>query len=216
MESKVSHEDLFRLGDIGDYKVTDDILPIGSATIIAINFAAMLTRLGLIGGNSLNTFFDTFGLEGILANTSLIVIMFQLARWGYTKAYTDTGHAWSPFVFVCALLVVQLIHDILFYYGAINAIPIGNNEMIDALKKYSNEHGPRALAGHAAFLIFVATLAMFFKERSFLFTFIAVNLTLYLLPFVLTTFGPKPPAPKPPPEKKPTTPDMPRLSGPRY
>lgn len=212
----MSHDDIFRLGDIGDYKVTDDIIPIGSATIIAINFAAMLTRVGLIGGYSLNTFFDTFGLEGILANVSLIVIMFQVARWGYTKAYTETGHAWSPFVFVCSLIVVQLLHDVLFYYGAINAIPIGNNEMIDALKKYANEHGPRALAGHAAFLIFVGVLAMFFKERSFLFTFIAVNLTLYVLPFVITTFGPKPPAPKPAPEKKQARPEMPGWNGPRY
>lgn len=212
MDSKGSQEDLFRLGDIGDYKVTDDILPIGSATIIAINFAAMLTRMGIIGGNSLNTFFDTFGLEGILANSSLIVIMFQIARWGYTKAYTETGHSWSPFVFVCALLVVQLLHDVLFYYGAINVIPVGNNEMIDALKKYSKEHGSRALAGHAAFLIFVAVLAMFFKERSFLFTFIAVNLTLYMLPFVITTFGPKPPAP-PAVEKKQVSPGW---NGPRY
>ena len=212
MDSKGSQDDLFRLGDIGDYKTTDDILPIGSATIIAINFAAMLTRMGIIGGNSLNTFFDTFGLEGILANTSLIVIMFQIARWGYTKAYTETGHSWSPFVFVCALLVVQLLHDVFFYYGAINAIPIGNNEMIDALKKYSKEHGSRALAGHAAFLIFVAVLAMFFKERTFLFTFIAVNLTLYILPFVITTFGPKPPPP-PVVEKKQVSPGW---NGPRY
>ena len=212
MDSKGSQDDFFRLGDIGDYKVTDDILPIGSATIIAINFAAMLTRMGIIGGNSLNTFFDTFGLEGILANTSLIVIIFQIARWGYTKAYTETGHSWSPFVFVCALLVVQLLHDVFFYYGAINAIPIGNNEMIDALKKYSKEHGSRALAGHAAFLIFVAVLAMFFKERTFLFTFIAVNLTLYMLPFVITTFGPKPPPP-PVVEKKQVSPGW---NGPRY
>ena len=214
MDFKPSSDDLFRLGDIGDYKITDDILPIGSATIIAINFAAMMTRVGLIGGRSLNTYFDSFGLEGILANTSLIVIMFQVARWAYTRAYTDTGHSWSPFVFVCALLGVQLIHDVLFYYGAINLIPIGNNEIIDVLKKYSKEHGPRALAGHAAFLIFVAVLAMFFKERSFLFTFMVVNLTLYMLPFVITTLGPKPPPPPPPaPEKAAPTPGW---NGPRY
>ena len=84
--------------------------------------------------------------------------------------------------------------------------------MIDALKKYSKEHGSRALAAHAAFLIFVAVLAMFFKERSFLFTFIAVNLTLYMLPFVITTFGPKPPAP-PVVEKKQVSPGW---NGPRY
>jgi len=215
MDFKPSADDLFRLGDIGDYKVTDDILPIGSATIIAINFVAMLTRLGLVGGKSLNTYFDTFGLEGILANASLIVIMFQVARWGYTKFYTEGGRPWSPFVFVCTLIVVQILHDLLFYYGVINVVPSGNNEMIDALKKYSQENGSRALAGHAAFLIFVGVLAMFFKERSLLFTFLAVNIALYLLPYVITTFGPKPPPP-PAPEKKKGPPDMAGWNGPRY
>jgi len=215
MEFKASADDIFRLGDIGDYKQADDILPIASATVIAINFATILTRLGVIGGNSLNAYFDTFGLEGILANTSLIVILFQVARWGYTRFYTETGHAWSPFVFVCALIVVQLIHDVLFYYGAINLIPSGNNEMIDALKKYSKEHGPRALAAHAAFLIFVVALSMFFKERSMIFIFITVSLSLYMLPYAVTTFGPKPPPP-PAPEKKKENPDMAGWNGPRY
>jgi hypothetical protein len=194
MEFKASADEFFKLGDIGDYKSADDIIPIGSATIVAINFATILTRMGVIGGQSLNTYFDTFGLEGILANVSLIVIMFQVARWGYTSFYAKT-HAWSPFVFVCLLIFVQLIHDLLFYYGAINLVPTGNNEMIDALKRYSKEHGPRALAAHAAFLIFVGAIAMFFKERSMIFTIIVVTITMYMLPYAITTFGPKPPAP---------------------
>jgi len=191
MEFKASADEFFKLGDIGDYKSADDIIPIGSATVVAINAATMLTKLGVIGGQSLNAYFNTFGLEGILANVSLIVIMFQVARWLYTTFYAKT-HPWSPFVFVCVLIFVQLIHDLLFYYGAINLIPSGNNEMIDALKKYSKEHGPRALAAHSAFLIFVGAIAMFFKERSIIFTVITVTLMMYLLPYIITTFGPKP------------------------
>ena len=205
MDSKQSDE-LFRLGDIGDFKSAEDIIPIGSATIFAINIAAMMTRLGLVGGKTLNTYFDTFGLEGILANTSLIVILFQLARYGYTKFYTEAGKAWSPFVFVCALLVVQVLHDLFFYFGVINMVPSGNNEMIDALKKYSVENGSRALASHAGFLILVAVAAMFLKERSLIFIIMLSIFTLYLLPYVLTTFGPRPPPPPPPPEKKETGP----------
>jgi len=85
-------------------------------------------------------------------------------------------------------------------------IPAGKNDMIDAMKKYATENGPRALAGHAAFLIFVAVIAMFLKESSFLFTFILVNITLYMLPFMVTTVGVKPPPPpaSPPKEKKET------------
>lgn len=188
-------EDIFRLGNIGDFKETDDLIPIGSAVIFIINIAAILARIGLIGGRSLNTYFDAFGLEGILANTSLIVILFQIARWIYTKTYAE-GRDWSPFVFVCVLIGVQLLHDALFYYGIINVVPSGNNEMIDAMKKYSQENGSRALAGHAAFLIFVAVAAMFLKERSLQFTVIITIISLYILPYVITTFGPRPPVVK--------------------
>ena len=205
-------DDIFRLGDIGDYAETDDLIPIGSAVIFIINIAAILTRIGAIGGKSLNTYFDAFGLEGILANTSLIVIMFQIARWIYTKGFTEGGRAWSPFIFVCVLIAVQLLHDAMFYYGVINVVPTGNNEMIDALKKYSHENGSRALAGHAAFLIFVAITAMFLKERSLQFTVMATVIALYLLPYVITTFGPKPPPPPPPPPK----PETAGWNGPRY
>ena len=213
MEFKAS-EELFTLGDISDYNNPDDILPIGSATVIAINFVAALSRSGLIGGQSLNTYIDTFGLEGALANITLVLILFQIARWSYTKFYTETSHGWSPFVFVCALIVVQMIHDVVFYYGAINMIPGGKNEMIDVLKKYSNEHGPRALAAHAAFLIFVGIIAMFFKERSFIFLFIVTTVAFYALPYVITTFGPKPPPPPPPPpSEKPIVKAPPSIPG---
>jgi hypothetical protein len=202
MEFKAPTDDLFRLGDIGDYKNAEDIIPIGSATIFAINAAAVLTRMGFVGGKSLNTYFDTFGLEGILANTSLIVILFQLTRFAYTKLYTEAGKAWSPFVFVCALIVMQILHDLFFYFGVINVVPSGNNEMVDAMKRYSVENGPRALASHAGFLILVAVVAMFLKERSLMFILMTSIFTLYLLPYVLTTFGPKPPPPPPPPAEK--------------
>ena len=202
MDFKPSTEEIFKLGDIGDYKQSDDLLAIGSATIFVINLAAALTRIGLIGGKALNTYFDLFGLEGILANTSLIVIMFQIARLGYTKFYTDGGRPWSPFVFVCFLILVQVLHDLLFYYGVINVLPSGSNEMIDALKKYSQENGSRALAGHAAFLIFVGIVAMFLKERSLTFIIMISAFTLYIMPYVITTLTPKPPPPPPPSEKK--------------
>ena len=197
--------ELFVLGDIGNYKEINDFAPIISASLIGINTAVTLSRFGSMGGLSMNAYFDTFGLEGILANTSFMVIMFQMARWAYTTFYTSGERPWSPFVFVCILIAIEFLHDLIFYYGPLKSIPSGKNDMIDALKRYAAENGSRALAGHAAFLIFVAVIAMFLKESTFLFTFIVVNVTLYMLPFMITTLGPKPPPPPPPPpsqEKK--------------
>jgi hypothetical protein len=213
MDFKPSVDDIFKLGDIGDYRQSDDLLAIGSATVFVINAVAVLTRIGAISSKVLNTYFTIFGLEGILANASLIVIMFQIARFGYTKFYTEGGRPWSPFVFICFLIGVQILHDIIFYYGVINVVPTGNNEMVDALKKYSHENGSRALAGHAAFLIFVGVAAMFLKERSLMFIIMTSAFTLYLMPYVITTLGPKPPAP--PPKKEEPSP-QPGWNGPRY
>jgi hypothetical protein len=216
MDFKPSAEEIFKLGDIGNYRESDDLLAIGSSTIFVINAAAVLSRIGVIGSKALNTYFDLFGLEGILANTSLIVIMFQVARLGYTKFYTEGGRPWSPLVFVCFLIAVQILHDIIFYYGVINIVPTGNNKMVDALKKYSQENGSRALAGHAAFLIFVGIAAMFLKERSLMFIIMTSAFTLYLMPYILTSLGPKPAPPPPPPKQAEAAPQMPGWNGPRY
>ena len=191
--------ELFVLGDIGNYKNVDDFAPIVSASLIGMNFAVTLSRFGSMGGFSMNAYFDTFGLEGILANTSFLVIMFQLTRWAYTTFYTSGERPWSPFVFVCILIAMEFLHDLIFYYGPLKSIPAGKNDMIDALKRYAAENGSRALAGHAAFLIFVAVIAMFLKESTFVFTFIVISVTLYMLPFMITTLGPRPPPPPPPP-----------------
>lgn len=209
-------DEIFKLGDIGDFRDTNDLWPISSASIVAMNFGIAAARLGGIGGLSLNTYFDTFGLEGFLANTAWLVVLFQVARWFYTTFYTlGASRPWSPFVFVCILIGVQILHDMFFYFGLIKLIPSGKNEMIDALKKYANENGSRALPGHSAFLIFVAVLAMWLKETSLMFSFLVLTVALYALPFAMTTFGPKPPAPPPPPKKQEAF-GMPQWNGPRF
>lgn len=195
--------DSWELGDIGDFRATDDLWPIGSAAVVGVNFAVALAKLGGVGGLTLSTYFDTFGLEGILANASWVVILMQAARWIYTTFYAEAGSkAWSPFVFVCILILVQLIHDLLFYYGLVRSLPSGRNEMVDALKRYANAYGPRALFGHSAFLLFTAIVAMFLKETTFVTSFLILNLALYMLPLVITVISAPPPKPVAPPAEK--------------
>ena len=195
----------FVLGDIGNYKEMTDILPISSAAVIGTTAVVGLARFVSLGGYSLNAYFDTFGLEGILANTSFTVLLFQMARWAYTTFYVTGARPWSPFVFVCILIGIEFIHDLISYYAVLKNAKPGKNEMMDSLQRYAAENGSRALAGHAVFLIFVGVISMFLKESSLLFTFIVVILSLYILPWFITTVGPKPPPP-PPVEKKDVAP----------
>jgi len=191
----------FVLGDIGDYKEVSDVAPIVYAAVIGMNLAILLARFGGLGGYSLNSLFDSFGLEGVLAGVSYFTILFQVTRWFYTSFYVTGERGWSPFVFVCILLIVDFLHSMIIYYGPLKSIPAGKNELVDSLKRYAGENGSRALTGHAAFLIFVGVIAMFLKESSSLFTFVIMAITLYTIPFMLTTAGPRPPPP-PKEEKK--------------
>ncbi len=209
-------EEGIKLGDISNYNDLSDLGSIASASLVGLNLALVGGRIGGLGGLSLNAFFDTFGIEGFLSNISLILILFQAARWGYTTFYNVGGsRPWSPFVFVCILIFIQLLHDLIFYYGAINILPSGKNEMIDVLKKYSAENGSRALGAHSLFLIIVAVIAMFLKEASLVFGFIVTTVAVYLMPYIIATFGPKPAPPPKKVEKKESF-GVPAWNGPRY
>jgi hypothetical protein len=198
----------FRLGNIGNFAEIDDFYPMTIASVFGLNMAIAAARVGNVGGASLNTYFDAFGLEGILANVALIVLMLQVSRYGYTNVY-GLAKPWSPFVFVCILLVVQFVHDLIFYYGAINILPSGKNEMIDTLKEYAREHGGSALGGHAFLLIIIAVAAMIFKETTPLVRMVMIAVLLYTMPYIITMVKPRLEAiekPKPQPQAQPQAP----------
>jgi len=181
----------FRLGDIGNYTEVADFYPIGIASLFGINLAIAGARLGNIGGVSLNTYFDTFGLEGVLANLALIMIIFQITRWIYTIGYAGSK-TWSPFIFICILLGIQFLHDIIFYYGAINVAPSGVNEMIDLLKGYAKQNGSTAMGGHAVLIGVIGGLAMIFKETTIIVRMCIIIGTIYAMPYLIAMARSKP------------------------
>jgi hypothetical protein len=180
----------FRLGNIGNFADIDDFYPMTIASVFGLNLAIIAARIGNVGGASLNTYFEAFGLEGILANIALIILILQISRFGYTKGYGLTK-PWSPFIFICIVMAVQSLHDILFYFGAVNILPSGKNEMIDSLKEYAREHGGTALGGHAFFLIIIAVAAMIFKETTAIVRIVSIALFLYMMPYIITIVKPR-------------------------
>jgi hypothetical protein len=192
---------LFELSDIGDYKSTDDLFVIGNASIFSLFLLTIATRIGGLGGVPLNTYFDMFGLEGVLSNTMLLVILIQAARYLYTTLYTSYGKAWSPFVFLCFVIIVQVLHDLFIYYGVINVVPAGVNEMVDILRGYAKENGVKALGGHIFLIIATCLSAMFINDLSSIARFVFTAVILYIFPYIISIVTRKPAPPPPPPKK---------------
>lgn len=197
------------LSDIGNYRNIDDVYTIINSALFTLTLSLLATRIGNLGGFSLNTYFDVFGIEGVLSNTMLITLMFQITRYFYTILYANFDKSWSPFVFICGLIGVQIIHDLLFYYGVINLLPSGKNDMIDSLKQYSKENSTAAIGGHSTILIITVLVAMITNDMDMISKFMLLGIILYSLPYILSIVPKKPaPPPQPPPAKKEAMDDM--------
>lgn len=196
------------LSDIGDYRNVDDLYTIINSALFTLTLSLLATRIGNLGGFSLNTYFDVFGIEGILSNTMLITLMLQTTRYFYTVLYANFDKSWSPFVFICGIIGIQIIHDLLFYYGVINMLPSGKNDMVDALKQYAKENSTSAIGGHSMILIITVLVAMITNDMDMISKFVLLGVILYSLPYILSIVAKKPAPPPPPPAKKETISDM--------
>lgn len=136
-------------------------------------------------GKNLNIWYDKFGLNAVLADVLIIAIGFAIARYVYTW-YIKPKIGWNPLWFVGLLLLIQLIHDVLFYVGVILPIPRGMNAMMDVFKDYSKAGG-KILAGDAGMMIGSAIFAMWLKAAPPDISSSVGLLTVYTLPYSLYT-----------------------------
>jgi hypothetical protein len=144
-----------------------------------------------------------FGLDAVLLNTVLLIILLQISRYFYSAVYASGGKSWSPLVFMAIAIAVNFLHDGLMYYGVIHTLPAGKNDLIDMLKEFTASMPKLAIAGaHTVIIIIAALFAMILKDMNDLHRFILLALTLYAIPYMLAAVGKKPPPPPPPPAKK--------------
>jgi hypothetical protein len=139
-----------------------------------------------VGGESLNDWYDKFGLEGVIADILIILIGFILAQYIYST-YVAPTYGWNPLLFIALLVGIQLVHDVVFYHGVIKQMPAGMNEMMDTYKKYAQENGATILLGDAFMMIGSAALALGLEVMQPFAAVAATVLGAYSLPYILNT-----------------------------
>jgi hypothetical protein len=179
----------FELGDISNFREVSDLLYIFFGILTVDVIVLFLTRYYKVGGKYLNEWYDKFDLLAVLADVLIILIGFIIARYLYT-IYFYEKFGWSPIYFMILLVVVQLIHDIIFYFGVIKPIPEGHNQMMDVFKRYADDLGGVVLGGDALLMIFSALFAMIYKSISVDKFYTINSLVVYALPYILFTRNP--------------------------
>ena len=158
--------------------------PLLLLSILVVDVVVMIiSRHTRMFGDVLNIWYDRYGLSAVISDVFIIAIGFAIARWVYKTYFSGAGLAW----FLGILVIVQMIHDILFYLGVILPIPRGLNAMMDTFKEYSIEGSWKIIFGDAGLMLGSAAVFIGLEKLSAPWQIAAGLLTVYALPYALTT-----------------------------
>lgn len=175
------------LADISDYNNMSDVLPLLFGIIAAdLLFIFSARFFPNVFGNIVNQWYDRFKLTAVIADVLIILIVFFIARYIYTT-WIKSSYGWDPLYFLGLLVLLQIIHDILFYLAVILPIPIGQNTIIDLFKQYSIRHRLNIVGGDSVLMIVSALLAMYYKTIPVPTLVAYGSISMYSLMYILHT-----------------------------
>jgi hypothetical protein len=167
--------------DISNFENMSDYLPILNGILIAELIAFILLFLGLIKSEYLRLWYNKFSISAIISDVSIIFIGIIITRYLYTRLFSS----FNIIKFLLLAGLVQMIHDILFYYLFKN-IEYGKNSMLDIFKKYADELGAKILFGDTLLVmapILIGSLLAYKDTNTNIILFVVL---IYLLPYFYT------------------------------
>ena len=177
------------LPNISNYTVESDLFYILCAILTVDVVVLFLARYFKVGGKYLNEWYDNYHILAVISDVMIILIGFIIARYIYTSFFFDK-FGWNAVYFLILLVVIQALHDILFYVGVIRTMPKGENDMIDTFKRYAEDLGGQIILGDALLVLMSGFVAMLYKYAPFHITTSITALISYMLPYILFTRNP--------------------------
>ena len=123
----------------------------------------------------------------VILDMASIMGGFYLAKFAYLTLLNNNiiTNAYPIFKYSGILIIIQVIHDIMFYFNAILPIPRGTNYVIDLFKDYAKIAKSDAITGDSLmYLIALPMLFTLYYLGDDLKTFICI-LCLYLLGYLI-------------------------------
>jgi uncharacterized protein YacL len=127
-----------------------------ASSVVWIDFLFLMISKFYQMTTSLDVWYKQFGIVAVISDCLVIVLGILIAQFISPNA-SVTGLAITS-------VIVQLIHDVLFYVGVILPIPKGHNQVIDLFKRYSNQGGVGILVADSAMIGGTVFLADYLKQ----------------------------------------------------
>ena len=175
--------------DLSNFNKTEDYLYILNGALFSDLFIIFFIYYNVFynkdkfgSWNKLREWYKKYQLNAVLADVAIIVLGFMLTRFVIMISKIKS----NIFIFFGIFLVLQIIHDILFYLFFSN-IPKNTNSMLDFFKLYAKESSYKAIIGDS-WMIFIAYIAaLLFSKLSTNLNLICLTLMIYVTPFLLNT-----------------------------
>ena len=166
--------------DIANFFNTKDYLPLLNGVLITDLFVILCLNTRLIKSTVLRKWYDQYNLSAVIADVLIIFIGLIIARAIYYYVF-DT---FSIVRFAGLAVIIQIIHDILFYIFFTN-VPRGINKMLDTFKDYAKEASYKAILADSGMMIMASILASFLAGKSLNTNIIVLIVFVYILPYLL-------------------------------
>jgi len=163
-----------------DFNNINDYLPLLNAIIITDMIGILLSNTNIIKSTILKKWYSTYKLSAVIADVTIILIGLIITRALYYYIFKK----FSIINFIILALIIQIIHDILFYIF-ITIIPRGKNEMIDTFKDYANEISYLAIIGDSIMIISACLIGYYLINKNTNTNIILLIILLYLLQYML-------------------------------
>ena len=168
------------LKNIANFNNTNDYLPLFNAVLITDLFVILLLNLKVIKSKVLRQWYSQYNLSAVIADVLVILIVLIIARAIYYYIF-DT---FSILNFIILAVMLQISHDVLFYYFFSN-VPRGVNKMIDTFKDYANDVSYKAILADSGMMIMSCLIASYLANKNTNTNIIVLISFLYLLPYLL-------------------------------
>ena len=165
---------------IYDFNNISDYFPIITSAMITDMIVILLLKNGAFKSNTLEKWYSTYGFSAGLADVLSIVIVIIVARFLYFKIFTKENLLY----FIGLTILVQLIHDGLFYQ-LFNSIPRGVSKIMDTFKDYAKENGATILLADSLMMISTILLATYFISFNVNTNIILFIIALYVIVYFI-------------------------------
>ena len=166
--------------NIGDFNNINDYLPLLNAVLITDLFIIFLLNINVIKSQLLRNWYSQFNLSAVIADILIILIGLIITRAIYYYIFDS----FSILKFIALAVIVQIIHDILFYVFFSN-IPRGTNKMLDMFKDYANDVSYKGILADSGMIIMSCLIASYLVNKNTNTNIIVLISFLYLLQYLL-------------------------------